>query len=108
MWVSELMETAGSLQEEPQGGCSLGTGHRGVIVGNPLRSGSGRLSLTRCCPGARVGGRRGHTGPCDTCQPLGKPLSLSCYCLVLPSQFVKGNSVSVFPGRETEALGEAM
>lgn len=80
MWVSELMETAGSLQEELQGGCSLGTGHRGVIVGNPLRSGSGRLSLTRCCPGARVGGRRGHTGPCDTCQPLGKPLSLSCYC----------------------------
>lgn len=67
MWVSELIETAGLLHKELQGGCTLGTGHRGVIIGNPLLSGSGRLSLTGACPCARVGGRHGHTGPRDTC-----------------------------------------
>lgn len=67
MWVSDLMETAGLLHKEPQGGCAPGTGHRGVIEGNPLHCGSGRLSLTGGCPCARVGGRRGHTGPRDTC-----------------------------------------
>lgn len=74
MWVSELMGTAGLLHKELQGGCALGTRHRGVIAGNPLYSGSGRPSLTGGCPPrASVGGTRGHAGPCDTCQPLGKP-----------------------------------
>lgn len=67
MWVSEPMETAGLLHKELQGGCALGTGHRGVIIGNPLLPGSKRLSLTGACPCARVGARRGHTGPRDTC-----------------------------------------
>lgn len=76
MWVSELMETAGLLHKELQGGCTLGTVNRGVIIGNPQCSGSGRLSLIVGCPCARVEGgcRRGRSGPCDTCQPLGKPL----------------------------------
>lgn len=39
MWVIELMGTAGLLHKELQGGCALGTGHRGVIVGNPHCSG---------------------------------------------------------------------
>lgn len=92
MWVSELMETAGLLHKELQGGCALGTGHRGVIIGNPHRSGSGRLSLTVGCPRARVGGRRGHTGPRDTCQPLGKssicPATVLCWRVSLSRQTV--------------------
>lgn len=67
IWVSELMETAGLLQGDLRGGCALGMEHRGVIIGNPLLSGSGRLSPTPACPCARVEGRRGHTGPRDTC-----------------------------------------
>lgn len=77
MWVSELMETAGLLHKNLQGGCNLGTGNRGVILGNPYCSGSGRLSLNGSCPCARVEGvvgRRGRSGPHDTCQALGKPL----------------------------------
>lgn len=89
MCVNEPMETAGLLHKELQGGCALGTGHRGVIAGNPHCSDSGRLSLTGGCPRAMVGGRLRHTGPCDTRQPLGKPS-------VCPaSRCVKGNSVTV-------------
>lgn len=74
IWVSELMETAVFLHKNLQGGCALGNGHRGVIIGNPCCSGSGRLSLTEGCPRARLGVRRGRSGPRDTCQTLGKPL----------------------------------
>lgn len=76
MWVSEPMETAGLLHQELQGSCALGIRHRGVIIGNPYCTGSGRLSLTGGYPCARVerGCRRGRSGPHDTCQPLGKPL----------------------------------
>lgn len=71
------------LHKELQGGCTVGTRHRGVIVGNPHPSGSGRLSLNWTCPCARVGGRRGHAGSGDTCQPVGNlsicPATVQCH-----------------------------
>lgn len=79
------------VAQRSPGGCALGTGHRGVIRGNPLLSGSGRLCLTGACPYARAVGRRGHMDPCDIVSHLANPQ----YVLLLFSA-----TVSVCQGKQ--------
>lgn len=43
-----------------KGGSALGTGHRGMIVGNPHLSGAGWLPLSECAPRARGFTSRGR------------------------------------------------
>ena len=100
MWVSELMATAGLFHRELQGGCALGVGHRGVIVGNPpllwLRKGVPEWRLSLCQGGGQAWAHR----PSWYLSATWQALSMSCYCWVPPSQFVKGNSVTM-SGRDT-------
>lgn len=65
MWVSELVETAGRLHKELQGGCALGTGHRGVIAGeSPFALAQEGCPWLQPAPRARaVGAGVGNTDP---------------------------------------------
>lgn len=87
-----------------RGACALGTRRRGVIVGNPLHSGSGRLSLEAAPVPGR--GQAWARRPLWYLSATWQALNMSRYCSVPPSQFVKGNSVSVFPRARKPRLRE--